>query len=263
MPITFSFVIINYRTKELTEQCLDSIFSFCPNNKFEIILVDNNSNDGSIEFLSKKYLGKINLIASKKNLGFSGGNNLGAKSAKGDFLFFLNSDTIVDNDILAPIENIFKNNEKIGIVSPTLINSDRSIQKKACGKTPNLKWLILKNLKIIKETEDHNSPEWVSGAALVIRKNIFELISGWDENFFMYLEDTDLCKKTTTAGYKIKIIDTQLIHLGGQSPINNTKRRLVYFDSQDYFFKKHYGYLELALMKIIRWPYKFLATRKK
>lgn len=263
MPITFSFIIINYRTKELTEQCLDSIFSVCQKDKFEIILVDNNSNDGSNEFLSKKYGEKINLISSEKNLGFGGGNNLGAKLAKGDFLFFLNSDTIIKEDILTPIENAFKSNKQIGIIAPTLINADQSIQKKACGKIPNLKWLILKNLKIIKDKESHNNAEWVSGAALVIRKNIFEQVSGWDENFFMYLEDTDLCKKISAIGYKIKIIENKLIHLGGKSPINNTARRLVYFNSQDYFFKKHYGQLAFIIMKIVRWPYKFLIAHKK
>lgn len=261
--MNFSIIIINYKTTELTIDCLNSIFLNCHEDNFEIILIDNFSNDGGIEKIENIFGNKIKIIKNKENLGFSGGNNLGAKSAKGEFLFFLNSDTILNEDIITPIKNAFKNDEKIGIISPTLINPDKSIQKKSCGKIPNLKWLILKNLKIIKEVEDHNSPEWVSGAALVIRKNIFEQISGWDENFFMYLEDTDLCKKTATAGYKIKIIENKLIHLGGKSPINNIGRRLVYFNSQDYFFKKHYGYLSFIAMKIIRWPYKFSIAHKK
>ncbi len=256
-----SFIIINYKTKELSAQCLESIFDNCRGGHYEIIMIDNNSEDGSVKYLEQKYQNKITFIKSDSNLGFAGANNLGAKQAKGEILLFLNSDTVLKQDITAGISEAFENNKQLGIASPRLLNEDSSPQAKAYGKMPDLKSIITS--KISQKELPIEKIAWVSGAALAIRKNLFEKIGAWDEKFFMYLEDVDLCYRAKLTGYEIKLLpEISIIHLGGKSPINDLKRRLIYFNSQDYFFKKHYGKIKTLFMKIIRWPYKKFVLRK-
>lgn len=263
----FSFIIINYRTTEITAQCLRSIFNFCPGKDWEIILIDNASNDGGAEKLEKDFGNRLTLVKNDKNLGFAAANNQGAKIARGQYLFFLNSDTILTAAILAPLQKILEEHQEIGVLSPQLLNQDLTRQNKSFGSFPALSRLIGKNRRTEKEPPliyGLNFFDWVSGAALIIRKNIFLTIDGWDKNFFLYLEDTDLCWRVQKLGYRVAVsATTSLIHLGGQSLKAEQKKRSHYFDSQDYFFQKHYGWLTALALKIIRWPYKTWVLYRK
>jgi hypothetical protein len=252
----FSFIIINYQTPDLTCQCLDSIFKYFSGD-LEIILLDNASSDDSIYIIENKLSGKIKFIKNKSNLGFAKANNFGAKIAKGDILFFLNSDTLMVEDLSKSIENFFDTNKNLGIISPELFVDDKTPQKKAYGHFPKLRDLLLKNLRITKETNKKEDIDWISGAALVIKKDIFNKVGGWDENFFMYMED--ICWRVKKLGYGVALCpNTKIIHLGGRSMDKNFQRRKYYFKSQDYFFKKHHGYFSMILLKILRWPYEIM-----
>lgn len=254
----FSIIIVNFNTKSLTKNCLDSIFFNCLESDFEIIAVDNNSQDGSIEMLKKDFGDKIKLIANSKNIGFGSANNQAAKIAQGEYLFFLNSDTVVKSDILSPIKQFLSNNKEVGIISPKLLLEDGSEQERAYGEFPNLFNVVaekFKNQKIeeIKPFE----VDWVSGAALIIRKDIFCEINGFDEKFFMYFEDIDLCKRVKDLGFKAVVYPAAPIaHLCGKSIKKFNKRKEYYYKSQDYFYKKHYGKLKMNLMKLMRLPCK-------
>ena len=173
----YSIIIINYKTQELSANCIASLLALKNQEDFEIILVDNASGDNSLEFLEKEFEGKIKIIPSLVNLGFGGGNNLGAKEAKGEFLLFLNSDTLVKEDIFKSALDIFRQDEKIGLISPLLMTEEGLEQKDAYGPWPNLKNLIFKRT--------NNYPDWLSGCALFIRKSLFEELKGFDENFFL------------------------------------------------------------------------------
>ncbi|MFA7088032.1 MAG: glycosyltransferase family 2 protein [Patescibacteria group bacterium] len=251
----FSFIIINYQTPDITVDCLRSILKFCPQDNCEIIVIDNASGDESVAIIKKEFGEKIKLIANRENLGFAKANNQGAKMATGRYLFFLNSDTLLTDNPLEKLKIRFQEN-KIGIVAPQVLTADGLPQKSAYGSYPKIKDLILSKLK--NKIDDNGNPkkDWVSGAALVIKKNVFDLIGGWDEKFFLYFEDVDICRRTKMAGYSI-IVDSEssIIHLSGQSLKKNWQRRKHYYRSQDYYFLKHEGFLESTLLKIMRLPY--------
>jgi GT2 family glycosyltransferase len=256
----FSIIIVNYNTKELIKNCINSILINCENNDFEIIVVDNDSRDGSIEMLQEEFSDKIKLIANASNEGFGVANNQGAKIVKGEFLFFLNSDTIMKNNILSELEKIFIENKGIGTVAPKLLLEDESEQPFAFGFYPKILNVIFEKFK--RAPKYLNKPfevEWVSGAALIIRREIFKKLGGFDENFFMYFEDIDLCKRVKELGFKVIVCpELSLTHLCGKSISRFVKRKSYYYKSQDYFYKKHFGLFKMYLMKIIRSPYKLL-----
>lgn len=257
--MNFSFVIVNYNTAQLIKNCLESIFSNCQTNNFEIIVIDNASSDNSVKILEKEFTTRIKLIKNQVNLGFARANNRGAEKAIGRYLFFLNSDTLIKEDILSPLENILNENPLVGIVAPQLINLDGSPQFGAYGSFPKIKTLIQKRFQqqLINNTGDIISPDWVSGAALIIKSDLFQELGGWDEKFFMYLEDVDLCYRAQKINRTVAVLKTaSVIHLLGKSLNNNRLRKKHYFHSQAYFFSKHYGWFNTLLLRIIRWPYK-------
>jgi hypothetical protein len=259
----FSFIIINYKTPDLTIQCLESIFKYCKNENFEIIIIDNNSGYDSVQKIKNKYNDRISyFIENKKDLGFSKANNQGAKVAKGKYLYFLNNDAILTENILPTIKEIFSTNEKIGIVSPLVKNPSGENQKTAMGKFPTLSSLISLAFKVNEEELIPKNKEklfiidWVSGCSLAIRKKVFNEINGWDENFFLYFEDTDICRRAYLKKYLTAIaLNISLIHLGGQSVKFDDDYLEVFYKSRGYYFKKHYGYIICFLMKTFRFFY--------
>lgn len=258
----FSFIIINYKTPDLTIQCLKSIFNKCLFNDYEIILIDNNSQDDSIRKIKKEFNNKIKIIENKENTGFAKANNQGAKIAQGQYLFFLNSDTIITRDILNEIEKIFLDNKKIGIISPILKLTSGQNQRAAFGIFPTFFKLITQKTKIElipNENKELFECDWVSGCALTIKHDLFNKIKGWDENFFLYYEDIDICKQINLIGYKsVMATKINLIHLGGQSLKMSPFKRKIYYQSQDYYFKKYYNNITCLLIKIFRFFYSLI-----
>lgn len=219
----FSFIIINYNTAELTSACLESIFKYCEPGLFEIILIDNNSTGRDLEILEARFSGRIKIIANKKNYGFAKANNQGAQISRGEYLFFLNSDTLLNEDILGETKSAFEEDENIAIVAPRLLLKNGEEQAYAYG--------------LQKKSSDL---AWVSGAALVIRKDIFFSVGQWDENFFMYFEDVDLCRSTIEKAYKIKrLTEVAITHLRGGSPIPYWRRKIYYYKSKFLYIFKH------------------------
>jgi len=263
----FSIIIVNYRTPELAAAGLRSIFKHCAGDSYEIIVIDNNSADGSVELLEKEFGSKIKLIKNSQNLGFARANNQGARVAGGEHLLFLNSDTLLTADILTPAAKLFFADESIGIISPRLLSPSGTPQNGAYGKFPTLAGLIAQTNKREMPIADGAKIlgiDWVSGCALMIRHDLFKKIGGWDEKFFLYFEDVDLCRRVWQENKKV-IVDLRLslIHFGGRSLKKNNDRRRYYYRAQDYYFKKHYGALAAVIMKIIRWPYKIWGLIKR
>lgn len=259
--MTFSIIIINYKTPDLTADCLRSLLALGSASDLEIIVIDNASFDNSANLLKDEFGDKIKLIESERNLGFSGANNLAAKKACGEILLFLNSDTILKEDIFPRLKNLFFRDEKLGAISPTLITLSGNEQEAAYGKFPTLKKLVLRQIvkKDKEEKSDLIETDWISGCAMAIKKKVFDKIKGFDENFFLYYEDVDICKRIKEVGYKVAMDKkSSLVHLGGASLGLNKKRKEYYYASQDYYFKKHYGNLQAAILKVIRLPWKLL-----
>lgn len=253
--IKCSVIIINYRTKELTADCIDSVFGHFRSVPFEVILIDNDSADGSVDFFRNRFGDSIELIANDHNAGFGKANNIAAQKAEGEFLFFLNSDTIITSDFFNTIFDLYKSDKELGIVAPKLLMENGLEQEYAYGKFPTFKGLFIRNSRQ-DSANDKSEVDWLSGAALFIKKEIFDNIGGFDDSFFMYFEDIDLCKRVKELGYKnISLSSVSLIHLGGKSA-GNFSRKKMYYISQSYYFKKHFGLIPMIILNVVRWPVK-------
>lgn len=207
-----SIIIVNYKTKEKTKKCLESILlADLSGLNWELFLIDSNSGDDLTGMVDG--LDNAQLIVSEKNLGMGGGNNIGIKLAKGEFLLILNPDTELDPGAVKTMLDYIKKNKEVYVVGPKLLNPDLSLQY-SCSNFPrpwtpifrrtflgnffksHLDWFMMKDFdhKQIKEVD------WLMGSCLLIRNDDFD---GFDERFFMYFEDTDVCRRAWKFGKKV------------------------------------------------------------
>ncbi len=202
LMIDLSITILSYNTKDLLAVCLDAIFKSTKNLKFEVIVVDNASTDQSVELVETKYP-QVTLIKNKTNLGYSAGNNLAIKKAKGEFALLLNSDTEIIGESLQIMVEFMKQHPEIGILGPKLINPDQSLQK-SVGTFYSLKNVVLTMLGLERLGFGRRSPakfslvDWVSGACFLVRKKVFDQIGLLDEKLFMYMEEVEFCYRAKT-----------------------------------------------------------------
>ncbi len=241
-----SIIILNYRTKDLTLACIDSIVSQysreLESGRFEIVLVDNNSQDDSVEAFKKLKVPGLRLIESKENTGFSRGCNLGAKGAKGEFLLFLNSDTEVKDQGFINMLRYFDDRKNLGILGAKLKNEDGTNQMSS-GKFYNLFNLFLMLFgfnSMIRESPDRiKKVDWVSGAALMIKRSVFKKLGGFDRNIFMYLEDMELCYRARLRNLDTYFYpDIMLFHKEGRSS-GRTFAIVNIYKSMLIFYNKH------------------------
>ncbi|MFH0969722.1 MAG: glycosyltransferase family 2 protein [Patescibacteria group bacterium] len=231
-----SFIIVNYNSKKFLGNCISSIRRNTISFPYEIIIVNNDST--ALDFPETK------IINLNNNLGFGTGCNAGAKIAQGEILCFLNPDTeILDN--IKKILEYFNINNKLGIIGPKLITQENKTQHWCAGYEPSLLDLIKNNLglygsKKIWESERAIEADWISGACLFIKKDIFQKIGGFDKKFFMYYEDVDLCKRVREKGYKVIYFpEFKVKHLSGRSFNSKIKQKKYLYISLIYYFKKH------------------------
>lgn len=260
--IDLSITVVSLNTKELTRQTIESALLAAKDIKVEIIVVDNLSTDGSIEML-KKLGSKIKLIENARNLGFGAANDHGAHYAHGRYLLFLNSDTIVPKDSLKQIVALMDKNSEIAIAGPKLVNDKNQHlpQKGSFGRffTP---WRILLRLSAktpeLQKNQELTLVDWITGAALVIRREVYNLLGGFDENIFLYYEDQDLCLRAKKLDLEVAVFNNiEIIHLGGRS--TTKKQRTKFYDqAQNYFINKHYGLIWSSLINLFRLPYRLL-----
>jgi hypothetical protein len=249
-----SISIVNFQSKDFLEKCLASIFRNIINYKAEIVVINNDKEENLEELLLK--FPEIKIINQKKNVGFGTGHNIGAKEAQGEILLFLNPDTEILEDI-SPVINLFEN-ENIGVVGLKLKKENGEIQEWSAGKETSL-WRLIKNnigfsaSRKIWLSSKPIKADWVSGAAFFIRKDLFNKLGGFDENFFMYYEDEDLCKRVRESGRKILYYPLISIkHLGGKSFKKEKKQKQYFYSSQDYYFQKHLGSWQAIALKVLR-----------
>ncbi len=244
-----SIIIVNFNTSHLSLQCIKSIKKYMPSA--QIILVDNASAEKIDLQTLKKY--KVDLVMLKENLGFSKANNLGAKKAKGDMLFFLNPDTqLIDTTLNQAIDYYYK--QDLGILAPQLLNSDFTTQASCFNKQSianafkeyvlHIKGAFSKFYPIGKSPTTVNS---IVGAAVLISKENFLKIKGWDERYFMYFEDLQLCDNIVKLGKKVVYFPTfKIIHHHGQS-VSNKKNLFQINSSKIYHGRIKYHILNYIL----------------
>ncbi|MDP3741472.1 MAG: glycosyltransferase family 2 protein [bacterium] len=247
-----SILIVNWNTKELVIKCLRSIFRQEPIFDFEVIVVDNNSWDGSGEALEGLFGGKSNvkIIKATDNLGFARGNNLAYKNSSGEFVLLLNPDTEIKHQALQRMVDFLESSPDVGILGPKIINSDGTIQP-SVRRFPDI-WsslLIFSFLhKIFKpkkylmagfDYEKISEVDQVMGAALLTRRRITLKLGFLDEKFWLWYEEVDFCKRVKTAGHKIVFYPEAIVmHRGGESfsQFDLYKRKKTLAHSLIYYF---------------------------
>lgn len=252
MKNRLSIIIPSFNTAAATLKCVQSINKFLP--QAETIVVDNASTDNTVELLKKL---KVKLIPNSRNIGFSAACNLGAQKAVGDYLLFLNSDMeLVDKSFLKMLK-FLQNHPKVGAIGPKFLYPDHSPQA-SVFPPQTIKnafkqfWLNQKCFSKYTPKNKNPTPVWaISGGALLIKKSLFQKISGWNEKYFIYFEDLDLCRSLRRLGKKIYYYPaTQVIHRHGLSgkklavPQNQWRRLIP--SSQ-----KYHGWLKHTFLNLI------------
>lgn len=271
MVFDLSIIIVSFNTKELVLSAVGSIKKNTKGITLEIIVVDNASTDGSPEAISN--LDGVKLINNKNNIGFAGANNQGIRIAKGRYVLLLNSDTIISDNLLKEMVLWMDRKPKAGIATCSLKNKNGSIQGTG-GFFPTLprvfSWMTIQDLpfvdRLIKpfhparpksfagETEFYKRQrelDWITGAFMLIRKDVFEKAGLFDEDYFMYAEDVDFCYRVKKQDWKIWYLPQwSIIHYGGAS--GSTRLSVLSeFEGLKKFYKKYYPKWQYPVLRIL------------
>lgn len=260
-----SVIIVQYRVKDILFDCIRSIIEKSKNISYEIIVVDNDEIKNLKKDLHKKFPNV--LYIPNDNKGFGQGNNVGAKFAKGEYLFFLNPDTKLVNNAIKFLVNFQQKHKNVGIVAPILQHANGTIfNLQGLSKLTPIRGIIA--LSFINKLFPNNpisKKYWLSGwdksklkevdavpgTAFMMKKRLFDDCGGFDERFFLYFEEFDLCKKVSDLGKKIMIIpEAKVMHLWGKSTSHRSDLSQVFAESRFYFFKKHYGVFSAILVEM-------------
>ena len=252
-----SVIIVNYNVRAFLENALISVQKAMNGIDGEIIVVDNASDDDSVEMVKQKFPG-VRLIANTHNAGFAAANNQGMKESKGSNILLLNPDTLLQEDTLHTMLSFFEQHPDAGLAGCKILNGDGTLQL-ACRRSFPTPWVALTKIfglsalfpksklfgKYNLEFLDPGSSypvDAVSGSFMFLRREVYEKTGGLDEQFFMYGEDLDWCYRITQSGWKIWYVSsTQIIHYKGQSAkrsdIDEVK---VFYHSMRLFVRKHF-----------------------
>jgi GT2 family glycosyltransferase len=239
----FTIIIVNWNNKNILRDCLESIYNTQINYSFEIIVVDNNSEDGSVELIKNKFHDVI-LIENNKNFGFAKANNQAIKIAKTDHILLLNNDTIMTpNDCFSNMVRFIQENPGVGVLGCKLLYPDGTLQSLG-EKFPSV-WEVFKNQILFfktwrrfrKNKEKDNvfkRVNYVSGACLLTRREVFEKVGTLKEDYFMYGEDTEFCYRVHKAGWEIGVLTNEsIIHLHSKSTEKNLTDSLYHSINND------------------------------
>lgn len=257
-----SIVTLNYNKSHLTVSCLVSLHQQfekeLAHGEIEVIVVDNASPDNSAEVLreeiKKKAYKNVHLIANSENAGFGKGCNLGAKHAKGEFVLFLNNDTIVKDRGVLTMAQYMNENRDVSILGGQLTNFDGSKQPSVGSfYTLDKVFMLLLGLQkygiVDKNPDEIAEVDWVKGGLFMVRKHVFETLHGFDENIFMYTEDMELCYRAKLKGLKVYFYpDVHVLHQETGSS-NRTFAIVNIYKNLLYFYKKHKSRQEYLLLR--------------
>ena len=216
-----SIIIVNYNGRILLQKCLESISKIDYNN-YEIIIVDNNSSDDTIDFITKNHPSII-LIKLNENKGFAEPNNIGAKIATGDYLLFLNNDTIVNTDFISKMIQVIQEDKKIAICQSLLLKPDGKID--SSGDFIDKLGVVHNSKTKIDQLREISSAR---GASMLVRKQIFQELNGFDEKFFATFEDVDLGWRAWILGYRVVLVPNSIVvHTGGMA-VQNLRSKIAF-----------------------------------
>lgn len=255
--LDLGIIIVNWNTKKFLKNCITSVYRNPPDFSYEVIVVDNASTDSSKKMVKEHFPG-VKLIQNPSNLGFAAANNLGVECSQGRHILFLNSDTLVHLGTLTGAVKFMDSHPEAGIMGCKTLNMDGTLQPTAYGFPSIVRMFsfvigmnrILK-LSRFKDLSKTRTSGYIQGSFLLVRKNVLEEVGKFDDKFFMYSEDIDLCHRVKLAGWKAYYYpEITITHFGGGS-IKDSKQALESFiRSIIYLYRKHRSFGELKLLKI-------------
>ncbi|MDL1892906.1 glycosyltransferase, partial [Sphingobacteriales bacterium CHB3] len=253
-----SVIIVNYNVRQFLENALASVYRAMEGVQGEVFVVDNASDDGSVEMVREKFPA-VQLIENKANVGFAKANNAALKKATGRYLLLLNPDTIVQEDTFSVMMKFFDENPDAGLAGCKILNSDGSFQL-PCRRSFPTPWVAFSkifglsalfpksklfgkyNLTYLNEDETYEV-DAVSGSFMFLRREVYEKVGGLDETFFMYGEDLDWCYRISQSGYKVYYVhSTKIIHFKGESTRRSEIDEIrTFYQAMQLFVEKHFS----------------------
>lgn len=261
-------IIVNYNTVDLLRDCLKSVYSETSHLEQEVFVVDNASADGSADMVEAEFP-QVHLIRSPKNLGFARANNVALSRAKGDVRILLNPDTIVVEGALEKIAAYLNENKEVGAVCPDLPQPDGTLQVTSCGYQPTF-WRVFcqyffltrlfpttplfRGLNLVAGI--HKEPvavEWLSGACLAARGEVWDKVGYLDESWFMYAEDMEWCHRVGSAGYQLHYLpDVTVYHIWGAASKGTASGvSTMWLDSIASWHNRNHSRISTSLMMIV------------
>jgi len=253
-----SVIIVNYNVKHFLEQCLCSVQKACSSLTAEVIVMDNNSTDNSVEYLSSRFK-SVQFISNKENLGFAKACNQGYQQAKGEYILFLNPDTIVPEDCFEKCISFFQSHPDAGGLGVKMLDGSGKFLKESKRAFPSPLTSLYKLFGLAKlfsrsstfaryhlghlDQNKNNEADVLAGAFMMIRREVLDKVGSFDETFFMYGEDIDLSYRIQQAGYKnYYFAETSIIHFKGESTRKGSMNYVrMFYKAMSVFVKKHYG----------------------
>lgn len=258
-----SIILVSYNTKDLTLECIKSVYDKTQGIDFDIYVVDNNSGDGSCDAIRQAYP-NVKTIQNSENKGFGAANNIAIKQSSAKYIFCLNTDTILVNNAIKILFDYMEENENVGVCGGQLYDRNMEITS-SVGNFPTAARIFFQyfGLRFIfsKYWKEKLAPakkldatsvipvDYICGADIFFRKSVLDKIGLFDENIFMYGEESDLCYRAKQAGYEVKFIpESKIIHLCGESSKNLNKQKMIQ-ESLLYWYKKNLGFMSFLTLK--------------
>jgi hypothetical protein len=253
-------IIVSWNTRELLRQCLNAIAAADEERGYDIIVVDNASEDGSAHMVRSDFP-SVTLLENAKNVGFGTANNIGAAQTSCEYILLLNSDTIASRHSIIDLKQCFSEQPNVGAIGARLVLPNGKSQEFAYGMDPSISYLLRRAFvrKLFKralhdwETRNCLHVDWVAATCILLRRSVFAAIGGFDTDYFMYFEDNDLCRRIRKTGGAVMYDPrVSITHLGGQSTKQSKRAQQAYYESLKTFYAKHYGPLaQFALARML------------
>lgn len=262
--VDVSVIVVNWNTRRILCECLDSVFGQAGRHVVEVVVVDNNSSDGSVDTVREAYP-QVHVIANTDNVGFARANNQGVRAARGRYVLLLNSDAMLTPGALDQLMALADARPAAGVIGAQLINRDGSFQA-SFNDIPTLlqEFLVLSGVGRLlfgRQFPSHGPEEeagpkpagWVGGACMLLPREVYLAAGGLDEDYFMYAEDVDLCCVIHDQGREVWYQPTaRVIHLGGASSERRlAEREADMYRSRVHFMRKHKGRAAAVILKLM------------
>ncbi|MEM1109246.1 MAG: glycosyltransferase family 2 protein [Planctomycetota bacterium] len=262
--VDVSVLIVGYGSKDLMDDCLRGLYEHTAGVEMEVLFLDC-SDDGSVELIAERFP-QVRLIPNTENLGFGRGNNVLAREARGEFVLLLNPDTLVEDNAVGRLVEFALSRPDGGVWGGLTVLPTGEIDPGCRQPAPGLRSTLL---RLVGRAERANAPVTLestepievaspSGAFMMLRRETWDQLGGFDESFFMYCEETDLCYRVKQAGHKV-LLDpkSRIVHLVGSGAAESPKRMLALTKGATHFNRKHFGRLFCAADHTLRWMISF------